>query len=139
MKAKDVPQDPSFYRGGVRACYAVGEDGRYVVATSRGFEAETAATALAMEELAERREEARRRVLAGEASPLAWHMERRLMTVPLLAAHAGIARWRVRRHLKPDVFSRLPAATLERYARALGIDAAALSRLPEEGDSGILS
>ena len=139
MKAKDVPQDPSFYRGGVRACYAVGEDGRYVVATSRGFEAETTATALAMEELAERRETARVRALAGELSPLAWHMERRLMTVALLAAHAGIARWRVRRHLRPGVFRRLPGRILERYARALGTDVASLVRVPEDGDRGIAS
>ena len=137
MKAKDVPQDPSFYRGGVRACYAVGEDGRYVVATSRGFEAETVATALAMEELAERREAVRLRVVAGELSPLAWHLEARMMTVPLLASHVRMARWRVRRHLRPEIFRRLPDRILERYAAALGVTRGTLSRVPESADGGI--
>ena len=132
MRAKDVPQDPSFYRGGVRACYAVDENGRYLVATSRGFEAETTATAVAMEELAERREAVRRLVIEGRMSSLGWHMEARMMTVALLAQHVGTFRWRVRRHLRPEVFARLSDSLIRRYATALDVDPAALRRLPDD-------
>lgn len=136
MRTKDVPQDPSFYRDAVRACYAVDESGRYVVAVSRGFEAETVATSVAVEAHERRREATRRLVLAGKASPLAWHMESRMMDAVLLARETGIWRWRVRRHLRPEVFARLSDAVLRRYADALDVDLAALRRVPADGEPG---
>jgi hypothetical protein len=65
---------------------------------------------------AERLEEIRRMVAGGKLSPIAYHMERILMEVPMLADYMGIAKWRVRRHLKPDVFRKLSQKMLEKYA-----------------------
>jgi hypothetical protein len=38
-----------------------------------------------------------------------------------LSMHAGIMIWRVKRHLKPKVFSRLSGKTLKKYAEAFNI------------------
>jgi hypothetical protein len=48
-------------------------------------------------------------------------MYRARMDVPLLAQASGLWRWRVRRHLRPDVFARLSSALRARYAEALGM------------------
>jgi hypothetical protein len=131
MRADEVPQDPSFYRGHKRVCYAVGEGNRYVVARSAGWEVERVVTEQALLELEAGVEEARRRVLAGELAPLAYHMTTRMMTPPLLARHVGLAAWRVKRHLRPAVFARLPERLLRRYARALDLEVETLGRVPE--------
>ena len=65
---------------------------------------------------AERLEEIRMMVVSGKLSPIAYHMERILMEVPMLADYMGIAKWRVKRHMKPDVFRKLNQKLLEKYA-----------------------
>jgi len=72
--------------------------------------------------------EARARVLSGESSPLEYHMYRARMDVELLSQTTGLWRWRVRRHLKPKAFARLPPALKRRYAEALGISVEALGK-----------
>lgn len=67
----------------------------------------------------ERIEEARQKVLAGEASPLAYYMEKSLTDPMNLGMMAGISFWKVKRHLKPKVFRRLSDKTLQKYADAL--------------------
>jgi hypothetical protein len=130
MRDKDVPQDDSVYEGHQRACYALGEDGRYHVVPSRGWEAETIVNQLAVNELRDALEKTRQRVLAGETSPLAYHMERCQMTVPMLAANTGIWSWRVRRHLRAQVFARLVPELLQRYAEALRMSVEDLRSIP---------
>jgi hypothetical protein len=68
-------------------------------------------------------------VVAGNTSPLEYHMYCARMDVALLAQAVGIWRWRVRRHFRPEVFARLSPELRRRYAEALGIDAAALQRV----------
>jgi hypothetical protein len=51
------------------------------------------------------------------------------MDVGLLSQVTGVWRWRVRRHLKPAGFARLPPALKLRYAEALGISSEALDRV----------
>ena len=70
---------------------------------------------------AERLEETRMMVVSGKLSPIAYHMERILMEVPMLADYMGIAKWRVKRHLKPDVFRSLSQKLLEKYASVFEI------------------
>ena len=131
MREEDVPQDESFYDGHLRACYAVDRQGRYVLAKSRGWRVETLATAEAQADLRENLERARRGVLEGRLSPLAFHMAARQLTPELLAAGAGLFRWRVRRHLRPDVFDRLPDRLLRRYAECLDVSVDQIRRLPD--------
>ena len=130
MRERDVPQEGNATLAGHRkAVYAVGEDGQLRIVASRGWQVEEIATRQALAELEECASEARRRALAGLASPLEYHMYRARMDVPMLAQAAGLWRWRVRRHLKPQVFARLPLALKCRYADALGVAPEALERL----------
>jgi hypothetical protein len=55
-------------------------------------------------------------------------MYRARMDVELLSQASGLWRWRVRRHLKPEGFARLPPALKLRYAEALGISVEALGK-----------
>jgi hypothetical protein len=52
------------------------------------------------------------------------------MDVPLLADYVGMARWRVRRHLRPAVWRRLSSALRERYAVLFRLSPGDLDRLP---------
>jgi hypothetical protein len=130
MRERDVPQEGNATLAGHRkAVYAVGEDGKLRIVASRGWQVEEIVTRQALAELEERARDARQRALAGLASPLEYHMYRARMDVPMLAEAAGLWRWRVRRHLKPQVFAQLRLALKRRYAEALGIAPEALERL----------
>ena len=130
MRERDVPQEGNaLLEGHRKAVYAVGEDGRLRIVASRGWEVEETVTRQAVEDLERHAEEAKRRALAGDSSPLEYHMYRARMDVALLAQAVGIWRWRVRRHFRPDVFPRLSPDLRRRYAEALGIDAAALEKV----------
>jgi len=134
VKVNEVPQDNTveYYKGVKRACYAVDEKGRYVIVSSNGWEAEELVNGLAVKELAVNLEKTRKTVLAGEKSPLAYHMERRQMIPDILGKTAGIAVFRVKRHLRPEIFDRLKNPVLERYAKALAITMEELKTVPEE-------
>ena len=130
MRDRDVPQDGNATLGGRRrAVYAVAEDGRLRIVPSSGWEAEEIVTRQAIDDLERRAEAARARVLAGETSPLEYHMYRARMDVTLLAQSTGLWAWRVRRHFRPRVFERLPQRLRRRYAEALGIAPEALGRI----------
>lgn len=133
MKVNDVPQDNTveYYEGVKRACYAVNDEGKYVIVPSSGWEAEEFINALAVKELAENLEKTRKAVLAGEKSPLAYHMDRRQMIPEILGKTAGIAVFRVRRHLRPRIFSGLKSSLLERYAKALAVTIEELKTVPQ--------
>jgi hypothetical protein len=129
MRESEVPQEGNRSLAGHRkAVYAVADDGRLRLVPSRGWEVEEIVTRQAVEDLERRAEEARTRVLAGESSPLEYHMYRARMDLELLSQTTGLWRWRVRRHFKPAVFSRLPLALKARYAAALGISVEALGK-----------
>ena len=113
-----------------RACYALDANGQYVVVPSKGWEVEKIVNAQANAEVAAGIAKAQRDVLEGRASPLAYHMATRQMDVALLAANAGIWSLRVRRHLKPEIFNRLPQRLLQRYADALNLDVQQLRAVP---------
>lgn len=130
MKVNEVPQDTTYYEGEKRACYALNEEGKYVVVTSTGWEAEEIANGLAVTELAATLEETRKAVLAGEKSSLCYHMERRQMNPDILGKTAGIAVFRVKRHFRPEIFSKLKSSVLDRYAQALAVSLVELKTVP---------
>lgn len=131
MDLDSVPQEGNATLGGHRkAVYARGADGRMVIAASAGWEAEEIVTSNAVESLHAQAEEARRRVQAGQASTLEYWMYERRMDVPLLSQTSGYWQWRVKRHLRPQIFATLTDARLQRYADALGITLAQLRSLP---------
>ena len=131
MKATEVPQDDSVLAGLRRACYAEDDQGQYVVVPSRGWEVERIVNEQAHALLRQQLEEVLRAVHAGRASLLAYYMTWRQMDVGLLAANAGMPRWRVHWHLRPRVFRNIAPSLLGRYAEALDLTPAQLLALPD--------
>lgn len=132
MKVKEVPQQPedSMLGGYQRACYAVDDKGRYVVVGSVGWEVENTVNGQANDEVREQIAAALARARRGDVSPLAYHMARRQMDVGLLAGYSGFSRLRIRWHLRPRVYARLPDRVLARYAAALKLPLDELRALP---------
>lgn len=130
MKAKDVPQEEWIKGFGTRACYAENEDGKYEVVPSKGWEVEKIVNSQAQAVIREKIEKARKEVLEGRTSILKYYMEINQMDVSLLADNAGIWKWRVKRHLKPENFAKLDSSTLGKYADALRISPDDLKSLP---------
>ncbi|PKN67437.1 MAG: hypothetical protein CVU54_16980 [Deltaproteobacteria bacterium HGW-Deltaproteobacteria-12] len=132
MKANEVPQDGTYYyEGKKRACYALNEEGKYIIVPSNGWSAEEVVNGLAVDDMAASLEETRKAVLAGMKSPLCYHMERRQMIPEILAKTAGIAGFRVKRHLRPEIFRRLKESVLDRYAKALAVTLEELKTVPQ--------
>ncbi len=132
MKANEVPQDGTYYyEGKKRACYALNEEGKYIIVPSNGWSAEEVVNGLAVDDMAASLEETRKAVLAGIKSPLCYHMERRQMIPEILAKTAGIAGFRVKRHLRPEIFRQLKESVLDRYAKALAVTLEELKTVPQ--------
>jgi len=121
MLKNEVPQDEGIAEGLKEVTYAVDDNGRYVLVPSAGWEPKNISNYQAWEIITEQIETARRQVLANKLSPLAYHMARNLMDLPLLAQYMGIMRWRVKRHLKPKVFNNLSQDIIKRYALLLKV------------------
>lgn len=131
MKKDEVPQDPGFLEGFRRGALAVDEAGRFTLVPTPGWQAETAATALALEEQDALVRRAWERARAGRLSPLGYHAARRQMPTALLARNARIGRLRVWWHLRPRGFLGMPLGVAMRYAAALNVPLEELVRLPE--------
>jgi hypothetical protein len=133
MKVGEVPQDNTieYYEGIKRACYAVNDEGKYVIVPSDGWTEEEFINRMAVNELAVNLEKTRKAVLAGEKSPLAYHMARRQMTPDILGKTAGIAVFRVKRHCRPEIFVKLKDSVLDLYAKALAITIEELKNVPQ--------
>jgi len=131
MRVDQVPQDDSILEGHRRACYAQDASGRYVVAPSRGWTVEAIVNRQAVSDVEASIARALQAVREGRASPLLYHMERCHMSPRLLAAYTGIWSLRIRWHLRPAVFARLPDAVLQRYAEAMAIPPEALKQIPD--------
>lgn len=134
MKKEEVPQDKSnLASANMRElCYAVDKDGNYTTALSTGWEPKTVALDNSIAAIEEWIEEARRRISAGEASPILYFMELNKMDLQVLAGYTGLWVWRVKRHLKPAVFKRLNDKILARYARAFNISVGELKNYKPE-------
>jgi hypothetical protein len=133
MDVRDVPQEGNVTLEGHRkAVYARDAAGKIVAVGSAGWEVEEIVTLQAVEALREQAVAAHARALAGQSSPLEYWMYARRMDLPLLAQATGIWQWRVRRHFRPEIFRRLGASLLVRYAEALGIKVEQLKTLPQD-------
>lgn len=130
MKKDEVPQDGDNLHHGTfkQLFYAVDQSGEYTPVTSVGWEPENVALDQAWEEVELRVREMRDKVLAGQLSPIAYYMERTLLDLPLLARKVGKFQWQVKRHMKPQVFSRMKRSLTERYATIFAISADVLQK-----------
>jgi hypothetical protein len=124
MKKENVPQDlGALGKITKEICYATDSSGKYVTELSNGWEIKTEALNVAWKDVEERIAKARQQVLNGEASPLLFFMEYRLMDIGILADYTGYWKWQIKRHLKPEVFNRLSERKLQKYADAFNVKA----------------
>jgi len=130
LKHEDVPQDKAILGQWHEICYALDPDGCYVLAPSAGWDPSNVANLQAWEVIVEEVAWAIEAVRVGEASPLAFHMARCQMDAGLLSSYTQLARWRVKRHLRPEVYRRLKPELRERYARVFGVAAEKLDCIP---------
>ncbi|GAB6269826.1 MAG: hypothetical protein PHW12_07840 [Smithella sp.] len=133
MKVNDVPQDDVFdYSAGIKkGNYALDDNGKYVMVPSKGWVVDEMINKMAYDEYKVKEEETRQAVLAGRKSPLAYYMELRQMTPDILGKTAGIAAFRVKRHLRPEIFAKLKPDVLDSYAKALDITMEELKTVPK--------
>lgn len=123
MKKEEIPQDRSNLETAKfkELCYAVDDDGKYMTAQSTGWDPKTIALDNALQEINERVEIARQKVIANQTSPIEYYMELHKMDLSILSSYVGIWKWRVKRHFKPSVFKNLKNSTLEKYAEVFEI------------------
>lgn len=122
MKTTEVPQDPSVLDKFTKdVVYVVDESGSYTTNLSRGWEVKATALNLAWEDIEQRIADAKQKVLSGEASPVLFFMELRIMDPSIVAAYTGFWKWQVMRHLKPKVFKKLSDKKLQKYAEAFEV------------------
>lgn len=122
MKKDEIPQDPgALGRIAKEVSYAVDENGNYTTGLSSGWEVKMNALDVAWQDVEKRIAEAKQKVSNGEASPLLYYMELKLMDIEIVAGYTGFWKWQVKKHLNPVVFKKLPDRKLEKYAKVFEI------------------
>ncbi len=118
-----------------KAIYHQNDDGGVSLIPSHGNKIEETVTTQALDEFKRQSAECRQRVNAGISSTLEFHMYDNRMDLTTLAQSMGIFRWRVTRHLRPEIFCHLKQSMLNRYAEALGISTKELTSLPPTAEN----
>ena len=134
MKITEVPQDYGMGGHQKEVCYAVDENGKYVLAPSLGWDPKNISNSQAWELIDEQLADVSEKIHAGILSPLAYHMTKHQMNPALLAKYAGLFRWTVHRHLKSHVFADLSQDQLKRYADVFNISVTELKTIPNQTD-----
>ena len=119
-----------FKDGMPKGYYTQNDNGKYVLDTNHCW-SEEVCVAMIVSEVRANIENARKEALAGLKSPLCYHMEVRQMDVKFLARAAGIAVFRVKRHMRPEIFAKLKPSILDRYAAALAVTPEELKTVPD--------
>ena len=71
-------------------------------------------------------------MLNGKKSPIYFYMQLKQMDLTILKQATGYTRFRVKRHFKPSVFSKLNNDELKNYATAFSITVQELIQVPSE-------
>ncbi|HLV13883.1 MAG TPA: hypothetical protein VKY41_01790 [Xanthomarina sp.] len=136
MKKDEVPQDKSNLESAnfKELCYAIDENGEYTTVNSSGWDPKTIALNKAIEVINQRIEDAKKRVLNQQTSPIEYYMELHKMDLPILASYVGMWKCRVKRHFKPKVFQKLPNKILQKYADTFDISIEQLKNIELHGN-----
>lgn len=134
MKKNDVPQDEGSLEkdNHKELCYAVNDKGEYTTIQSTGWKPKTIALDNALQEINERINKAKVKVLNGETSPIEYYMECHRMDISILASYVGKFQWQVKSHFKLKKFNSLSKKTLERYANVFEISIEQLKDINHE-------
>lgn len=133
MKKEEIPQDKSNLESAdfKELCYAVDDKGNYITANSTGWDPKTIALDNAIQDINERVEIAKQKVLNNETSPIEYYMELHKMDVSILSSYVGIWKWRIKRHFKPSIFKKLNQKILSKYAEVFEISVNELKQIKE--------
>ncbi len=104
------------YRNNRELFYSFDENGNYTKRVGYQYSANQVIIKQSWEVAEERINNVIQKIKEGELSPLAYYMEKHLMELPTLADYSGFMKWRVKRHLKPKVFSKLKPNVILNYA-----------------------
>lgn len=122
MKKEEIPQDNGALNKITKEIvYVTDGDGNYTTGLSTGWETKVEALDVAWDDIEQRIEGARQKVLNNQASPILYFTELRLMDMGIVSAYTGFWKWTIKQHLKPDVFKKLSDRKLEKYAEAFNI------------------
>lgn len=122
MKKEEIPQDDGALNKLTKeVVYAVDKDGHYTTELSTGWDVKSTALDVAWDDIAQRIENARQKVLNNGASPILYFIELRLMDIGILSAYTGFWKWTIKQHLKPAVFKKLSDKKLQQYADAFNV------------------
>lgn len=134
MDVNEVPQDSKYLQRTVirDIAYAVDENGNYQAVPSVGWAPKNEALEVTLDSINDECRAIKQQVLAGQVSPLAYHIKKCLMTIELLSDYTGIKKRKIRKHLDPQEFSRLDDDTLRLYADAMRITVEQLKQIPED-------
>ncbi len=131
MEKEQVPQDDENLLEGKFTVvkYALDKNGKYVKVPSVGWEPENVALKQAWEVINEKVEDARKRVLSGEVSQLAYWIEKNMMDEKLIGDYMGFSKWKVKEHLNPQTFKTLSEDVLKKYAEVFKISVEELTKI----------
>lgn len=122
MKKEEIPQDDGALNKLTKeVVYAVDSSGNYTTELSTGWDVKSTALDVAWDDIAQRIENARQKVLRNEASPILYFIELRLMDIGIVSAYTGFWKWTIKQHLKPSVFKNLSYKKLQQYADAFNV------------------
>jgi len=123
MDVDKIPQNKNNLHNGTykTIVYAVDESGKYVAAQTSGWEPEDIAHEQAWEDINKIIEDTRQEVLAGKLSPIAYFMEKSIMTPTRLSGMVDFSKRKIKKHMKPKGFAKLTKEQLAEYADALEI------------------
>jgi hypothetical protein len=131
MEKKDVPQDGGNKYGDLKYRYYVpNENGDIECVNSSGWDVMYTASDNYWESYNEDLAGILEGVKKGELSPLAYYMNKHTMDAKTLGRYVGLAKWRVKRHLKPRGFNSLDDEALKRYASVFNITVEQLKEIP---------
>ena len=130
MKKEEIPQDDGALNKLTKeVVYAIDSSGNYSTELSTGWDVKSQALDAAWQDIEQRIEHAKQKVLNNEASPILYFMELRLMDIGIVAAYTGFWKWSIKQHLKPLVFKKLPEKKLQQYADAFNVTVAELKTM----------
>jgi len=118
-KAQGPPRDERWKKAAY-VIYTVNEQGGYTTTLERD-DREFILSYQFSDSFQEKAAEAKKRVLAGQASAIEYFMYKSLLDPAGLGQAMGIATWRVKRHFKPAVFKKLNKRIIEAYAKIFNI------------------
>jgi hypothetical protein len=121
MVTPDTASSEEITEGQKIVCYSRNSQGEYELVPEFVCQPVTVANQQAWREIDRQLARSREKVLSGRVSCLHYYMTAALMDTGLLARYTGQSRWKVRLHLVPFFFARLPADTLKKYADLFSI------------------